>query len=189
MRDCPDPGRNWRLGCCLTNGKRRGRSGTQGPCFLPDRQRPEQERENARPHWRPFRKPWTPTASHNRIEDYSIAIGLARAGDIKAALAIVDAMAARDQSPNPILLADLAAIEAQAGDFPAARAIAGMIADPGAAGIAWEKIARAQAEAGHEAEALQWAEALKDPLHRSRALLGVAEGLAARRKRETQQKP
>ena len=128
-------------------------------------------------------------SEHNRIEDYSIAIGLARAGDIKAALTIVDAMAARDQSPNPILLADLAAIEAEAGDFPAARAIAGMIADPAAAGVAWEKIARAQAEAGHEAEAMQWAEALKDPLHRSRALLGVAEGLTARRKRESQQKP
>jgi beta-lactamase regulating signal transducer with metallopeptidase domain/tetratricopeptide (TPR) repeat protein len=128
-------------------------------------------------------------SKHNGIEDYSIAIGLARAGDIKAALAIVDAMAARDRSPNPILLADLAVIEAQAGDFRAARAIAGMIADPGAAGIAWEKIARAQADTGHEAEALQWAEALEDPLRRSRALLGVAEGLAARRKRESQQKP
>ena len=127
-------------------------------------------------------------SEHNRIEDYSIALGLARAGDIKAALAIVDAMAARDRSPNPILLADLAAIEAQEGDFPAARAIAGMITDP-AAGVAWEKIAKAQAEAGHEAEALQWAEALKDPLHRSRALLGVAEGLTARRKRENPRKP
>jgi tetratricopeptide (TPR) repeat protein len=120
-------------------------------------------------------------SSHNRIEDFSIAIGLARAGDIKGALAIVDAMAARDRSPNPILLADLAAIEAQAGDFPAARTIAGMITEPAAAGAAWGKIARAQAEAGREAEALPWAESLKDPLHRSRALLGVAEGLAARR--------
>ena len=36
---------------------------------------------------------------------------------------------------------------------------------------------------------MQWAEALKNPLHRSRALLGVAEGLAARRTRETPQKP
>ena len=41
---------DWRLGCCLTNGKRRRRSGTQGPCFLPDRQCPDQRRENARPH-------------------------------------------------------------------------------------------------------------------------------------------
>jgi beta-lactamase regulating signal transducer with metallopeptidase domain/tetratricopeptide (TPR) repeat protein len=128
-------------------------------------------------------------SKHNRIEDYSIAVGLAKAGDIKAALAIVDAMAARDRSPNPILLADLAAIEAQEDDFPAALAIAGMITDPGVAGIAWGKIARAQAEAGREAEALPWAESLNDPLHRSRALLGVAEGLAARRQRETQQKP
>jgi tetratricopeptide (TPR) repeat protein len=128
-------------------------------------------------------------SKYSRIEDYSIAIGLARAGDIQAALTIVDAMAARDQSPNPILLADLAAIEAQAGDFPAARAIAGMIADPAAAGVAWEKIARAQAEAGQEAEAVQWAESLKDPLHRSYVFLGVAEGLTARRKRDSRQKP
>jgi tetratricopeptide (TPR) repeat protein len=134
-----------------------------------------------------FQKALTANSQHNRIENYSIAIGRARAGDIKAALAIVDAMAARDQSPNSILLADLAAIEAEAGDFPAAHAITGMIADPSMGGVAWQKIARAQAEAGHEAEALPWAEAIKDPLHRSRALLGVAEGLAARRKRETQE--
>ena len=124
-----------------------------------------------------FQKALNANSGHNRIEDYSIAIGLARAGDIKAALTIVDTMTARDQGPNTILLADLAAVEAEAGDFAAARAIAGLISDPAVAGIAWEKIARAQAAAGHEAEALTGAEALEDPLHRSRALLGVAEGM------------
>ena len=35
---------------------------------------------------------------------------------------------------------------------------------------------------------MQWAKALKNPLHRSRALLGVAAGLAARRTRENSAK-
>ena len=86
---------------------------------------PRPERANARPALETLRKALDANSDHNRIEDYSIALGLARAGDIKAALMIVDAMAARDQSSNQILLADLAAIEAEAGDFPAARASPG----------------------------------------------------------------
>jgi hypothetical protein len=44
-------------------------------------------------------------------------------------------------------------------------------------------IAFTQAEAGHGADALRWADELNNPVIRSRALMGLAQGLAARRRK------
>ena len=127
---------------------------------------------------------------HNRIEDYSIAIGLARAGGIKAALGIVDAMAARDQSPDPILLADLAAIEAQAGDFPAARTNRRNDHRSGGGGCCLGKDREGPGRSrprGRSPTVGRVAQGSSPSLACPPGCL--AEGLAARRQRETQQKP
>ena len=78
----------------------------------------------------------------------------------------------------------------RAGDFPAARAVAEIMHHLGVTGAACRKMQHeGPGRSGPRAEAIPWAKSLKDPLHRSYALLGVAEGLAARRQRESQQKP
>ena len=44
---------------------------------------------------------------------------------------------------------------------------------------AFAAIAFVQAEAGHGADALRWADELNNPVIRSRALMGLAQGLPA----------
>ena len=84
--------------------------------------------------------------------------------------------------PETQLIEQLAAAQAEAGDFSGARmTVAERIPDDAEKADAYGAIAYYQAKAGQAKEALRWAESLDHRRHRSAALMGVAMGVAERR--------
>jgi hypothetical protein len=78
------------------------------------------------------------------------------------------------------VLAAIAPIQARQGDIPAALATARSITEPGHAGDAYCDIAAIQARADRAEAALAWAARLEPPAVRAYALIGIADGVAAR---------
>ena len=121
-----------------------------------------------------FRKLLAANPTSDTLSNYHLGIGQANAGDITAALATVDRMKAPDsQVIQAILIA-----QAESGDFAGARKIvAERIKDDDWKSMSYRGIAYLQAKAGQVKEALRWADSLDHRLHRSCALLGVAQAL------------
>src|SRR4029079_8233487 len=112
------------------------------------------------------------------VDRAGLAEGQARAGDIDASRETLRGAGVVDTWPT----AEVAAIQARSGDYRAARETADRIEDLRPRAAAFATIAHLQAEAGHGTDAMRWADELNNPVIRSRALLGLAQGLAARRR-------
>jgi len=111
-------------------------------------------------------------------EVYLIARAQIYAGDLTAALATIE----REEVPQTQLIEEVAAAQAEAGDYAGARTtVAERIPDDAEKADAYGVIAYYQAKAGQAKEALRWAESLDDRRHRSAVLMGVAMGVAERR--------
>jgi beta-lactamase regulating signal transducer with metallopeptidase domain len=108
----------------------------------------------------------------------SIARAQIYAGDLTAGLATIERM----EVPDTHLIAEVAAAQAEAGDYSGARTTAAeRIPHDAEKAAAYEMVAYYQAKAGQAKEALKWAESLDHRQHCSAALMGVATALAERR--------
>ena len=126
-----------------------------------------------------YRKALEANPERDAVELERIAEGQARAGDVEAGQATLRLGSVREHLDLP----EFAMVQAQAGDFRAARETADRIEDERWRAATFAGIASTQAEAGHGADALRWADELNNPVIRSRALMGLAQGLAARRRK------
>jgi beta-lactamase regulating signal transducer with metallopeptidase domain/tetratricopeptide (TPR) repeat protein len=106
-----------------------------------------------------YRKALESSPRPDAVELSRIAEGQARAGDVDACRATLR----RGGVAGTAVLPEVAVIQAQAGDFRAARETADRIEDEHARADAFASIAFVQAEAGHGADALRWAEELNNP--------------------------
>jgi hypothetical protein len=107
-----------------------------------------------------------------------VALAQAEAGDAKGALTTV---AGRGSEPwKSEVLAAIAPIQARQGDIPGALATARSITEPAHSGDAYCEIAAIQSRADGAEAALAWAARLEPPAIRAYALIGVADGVAAR---------
>jgi hypothetical protein len=111
---------------------------------------------------------------------WEVALASAEAGDAKQALGLVAARGS--DSWKAEVRAAIAPIQARLGDVPGALATAGMVSEPGRAGEAYREIAAIQARTSGAGPVLAWANRLESPAARAFALIGLAEGLAARPK-------
>jgi tetratricopeptide (TPR) repeat protein len=102
---------------------------------------------------------------------------------------------ARSESPQHRqrrdALTEIAVVQARAGDIKSALKTAGTIKGNSSdfQGSALQKIAEAQAEAGDVRGALEWANTQTSPAAKSRALLGVAEGILLRKEQKNAPSP
>jgi len=80
--------------------------------------------------------------------------------------------------------AEYAGLQARQGDIAAALKTADSIQDAGYKAEAFRKIAHAQSRTGRRDVAHDWAAKLGSPQERALALLGVVEGVCARRRGE-----
>jgi tetratricopeptide (TPR) repeat protein len=124
-----------------------------------------------------YRKLLAANPAPDTISNYHLGIGQANAGDITAALDTVDRMKASDsQVVQAIVIA-----QAESGDFEGARrTVAEKIKEDEWKGMSYFSIAYVQVKAGQVKEALRLADSLDHRLHRSFALLGVAQALEER---------
>lgn len=114
-----------------------------------------------------------------------IAIAQVETGDAKGAIATV-----ADRGPDTWkseALAAIAPIQARSGDIAGALAIAETIPNPARAAEAYGSIASHQARSGDASAALEWATRLKAPAAEAFSLIGIVEGLAARRAEKREQ--
>ena len=107
-----------------------------------------------------------------------IAVAKAEAGDAKGAVATVAIRGSEAWKSG--VLAAIAPIQARQGDIPGALATARSIPQAAQAGGAYCEIASIQARKDGAEAALAWAGRLEPPAVRAYALIGIAEGLAAR---------
>ncbi len=120
-------------------------------------------------------------ATANVLRELTLA--QAEAGDAKGALPTV---ASRGSEPwKSEVLAAIAPIQARQGDIPGALATARSITEPAHAGGAYCEIAAIQARANGAEAALAWAARLEPPAARAYALIGIADGVAARSAKKT----
>ncbi len=108
-----------------------------------------------------------------------VALAQAEAGDVKAALASI-ASRGSDTWKSEVL-GDVAPIQARQGDIPGALATARSIPDPARAGEAYCEIASIQSCAAGADPVRAWIDRLEPQGVRTFALIGVAEGVAARK--------
>lgn len=132
-----------------------------------------------------YRKAIEANQERDAVELARIAEGQARAGDLDASRETLRGAGVADTWPT----AEAAAIQAQSGEYRAAREMADRIEDLRSRSTAFATIAHLQAEAGHGTEALRWVDELNSPVIRARALMGLAHGLASRRKGATGTRP
>ncbi len=107
-----------------------------------------------------------------------LALAQAEAGDAKGAIATV-AGRGSDTWKSEVLGA-IAPIQARQGDIAGALATARSITAAGHAGKAYCEIAAIQSRANGAEAALAWAARLEPPAARAYALIGIADGVAAR---------
>ncbi len=103
-------------------------------------------------------------------------------GEIRDALATVSAH--DNKALKAEIQAQAAGFQARQGDFAGALKTAESIADAGSKAKALAKIAQAQSRTGQQDVAHDWAAKLSSPQERALTLLGVVEGVFARRRGE-----
>lgn len=107
-----------------------------------------------------------------------IALAQAETGDAEGARATVAGRGSDAWKSET--LAAVAPIQARLGDIPGALATARSITEPSRAGEAYSSVASVEARSGGAESALSWASRLDSPAAKAFALIGIAEGLAAR---------
>lgn len=133
------------------------------------------ELKNARTTADLIRVPWMKQTALREV-----ALGLGRAGDLKAALEIVDPMQGGIQAQT---FEDLSSILVERGELEPALQMARRIDMTEPAGRAMRKVAQAQVSRGDENGALAWAAVEKGSLQKAYALLGIAEGILDKERR------
>ena len=112
----------------------------------------------------------------------AIAVAQVELGEIEASLATVSAH--DNKALKSEIEAEVAGLKARRGDIGGALKTAERIADAGSRAEALSKIAHAQSWTDQGQAALVWSSKLSLPQERALALVGVAEGVLARRNRE-----
>ncbi len=108
----------------------------------------------------------------------TIALARAEAGDVAGAIAFISGRGS-DAWKSEVLAA-IAPIQARRGDLPGALATARSIRVPASAGEAYCEIAAIQTRRDGPDAAMAWAANLEPPAARAYALIGIADGMAAR---------
>jgi len=127
-----------------------------------------------------------PAANADRVFR-EIAVAQADSGDAKGAVVTITGRGSDEWRSEA--LAAVAPIQAQLGDLPGALDSAHSIPDRTRAGEAYSAIASFQARSGAAPAALKWASQLDAPVAKALALIGISEGLAARRAEKRAGKP